>query len=61
MLAYMIYENFDLSQLIPISVLNTTPNNIYLMFIYLKSITFPLFEIIAQTTILKEVIAQKYL
>uniref|UniRef100_M1B7L5 Uncharacterized protein n=1 Tax=Solanum tuberosum TaxID=4113 RepID=M1B7L5_SOLTU len=29
MLAYMVYGGCDLSELSPISVLNTTPNNIY--------------------------------
>ena len=56
MLAYMVYEDFELSELIPISVLNTTPNNIYSCSMF-KNILFLWFEIIAQTILLKEVTA----
>jgi len=37
MLAYIVYEDFELSELLPISVLNTTPNNIYILMLkYIK-------------------------
>ena len=54
MLAYMVYEDFELSELILISVLNTTPNNIYSCSMF-KNILFLWFEIISQTILLKEV------
>jgi len=56
MLAYMVYEDFELSELVPISMLNTTPNNITHAHMLKNISSSSNFEIITQKVLLKEIV-----
>ena len=56
MLAYRIYENFELCKLIPISVWNTTPNNITHAHTFKNIFSSSNLKIIAEKVLLKEIV-----
>lgn len=55
MLAYMVYDNFELDELISILMLNTTPKNITHTQMC-KNISLSQFEVITQKILLKKII-----
>jgi len=56
MLSYRVLEDFELSQLVSISVLNTTPNNINHIHMFKNISSSSNFEIITQKIQLKEIV-----